>query len=111
MTNTRLILPVFCLYVSRNKKNIIHVGSRPIRIREYVTMNNIVCINRHCAQKSIPSLNLNRNWSGGGAVLYIRESLSCIDRDDLMPDRLEMLCAEIIRPFSKSILSARGIGL
>ena len=34
-------------------------------------------------------------------VLYIRESLSYIDRNDLVPDRLEMLCAEIIRPFSE----------
>ena len=35
-------------------------------------------------------------------VLYISESLSYIDRNDLVPDSLEMLCAEIIRPFSKS---------
>ena len=54
---------------------------------------------------SIPGFNLmrkDRNRAGGGVVLYIKESLSYIVRNELVPDRLEMLCAEIIRPFSKS---------
>ena len=33
--------------------------------------------------------------------VYIRDNLSYLDRNDLVPDRLEMLCAEITRPFSK----------
>ena len=55
---------------------------------------------------SISGFNLIRNdrsRAGGGVVLYIRESLSYVDRNDLVPDRLEMLCAEINRPFSKSL--------
>ena len=53
---------------------------------------------------SIPGFNLirkDRNRTGGGVVLYIKESLSYIVSNELVPDRLEMLCAEIIRPFSK----------
>ena len=56
---------------------------------------------------SIPGFNLirkDRNRAGGGVVLYIRDNLSYLDRNDLVPDRLEMLCAEITRPFSKSLL-------
>ena len=46
----------------------------------------------------------DRSRAGGGVVLNIRESLSYIDtRNDLVPDRLEILCAEINRPFSKSL--------
>ena len=54
---------------------------------------------------SISGFNLirkDRSRAGGGVVLYIRESLPYIDRNDLVPGRLEMLCAEINRPFSKS---------
>ena len=54
----------------------------------------------------IPGFELiekDRNRAGGGVVLYIRDSLSCTDRNDLLSDRLEMLCAEIIRPFNKSL--------
>ena len=47
------------------------------------------------------------NRVGGGVVLYIRESLSYIDRNNLVLDRLEMLCAEFIRPFSKSLFVCR----
>ena len=56
---------------------------------------------------SIPGFNLtrkDRNRAGGGVVLYFRDNLSYLDRNDLVPDRLEMLCAEITRPFSKSLL-------
>ena len=55
---------------------------------------------------SISGFNLirkDRSRAGGGVVLYIRESLSYIDRNDLVPDCLGMLCAEINRPFSKSL--------
>ena len=55
---------------------------------------------------SIPGWNLIRkdcNRAGGGVVLYIRESLSYIVRNELVRDRMETLCAEIIRPFSKWI--------
>ena len=55
---------------------------------------------------SISGFNLirkDRSRAESGVVLYIRESLSYIDRNDLVPDRLEMLCAEINRPFSKSL--------
>ena len=54
--------------------------------------------------KSISGFNLirtDRSRAGGGVVLYIREFV--LYRHDLVPDRLEMLCAEINRPFSKSI--------
>ena len=55
---------------------------------------------------SIPGFILirkDRNAAGCGVVLYIRESFSYIDSSDLVPNRLEMLCTEIIRPFSKSL--------
>ena len=45
----------------------------------------------------------DRSRAGGRVFLYIRESLSYIDRNDLVPDHLEMLCAEINCPFSKSL--------
>ena len=48
---------------------------------------------------SIPGFNL---MAGGGVVLYIRDSLSYTNWNDLVPGHLEMLCAKIIRPFSKS---------
>ena len=35
---------------------------------------------------------------------YIIDRLSHMDRNDLVPDRLKMLCAKIIRHLSKSLL-------
>ena len=61
---------------------------------------------------SISGFNLIRkdhSRAGGGVVLYIRESLSYIDRNDLVPDRLEML--KSIAPLVNHFLSAHGIGL
>ena len=56
---------------------------------------------------SIPGYNLirkDRNRAGGGVVLYIRDNIPFSDRKDLVPSSLEMVCAEINRPHSKSFL-------
>ena len=56
---------------------------------------------------SIPGYNLirkDRNRAGGGVVLYIRDNISFFNREDLVPSRLEIVCAEINRPHSKSFL-------
>ena len=57
---------------------------------------------------SIPGYNLirkDRNRAGGGVVLYIRNNIPFSDRKDLVPSSLEMVCAEINRPHSKSFLA------
>ena len=45
----------------------------------------------------------DRNRAGGGVVFYIRD-ISFSNREDMVPSRLEMVCAEINRPHSKSLL-------
>ena len=46
----------------------------------------------------------DRNRHGGGVALYIKENLSYSLRNDLVPVRLEMICAEINLPYSRSFL-------
>ena len=56
---------------------------------------------------SIPDYNLirkDRNRAGGSVVFYIRDNIPFSDRKDLVPSSLEMVCAEINRPHSKSFL-------
>ena len=56
---------------------------------------------------SIPGYNLirkDRNRAGGGVVLYIRENIPFSNREYLVPSSLEMVCAGINRPHSKSFL-------
>ena len=58
-------------------------------------------------ETSIPGYNLNRkdrNRAGGGVVLYIRDNIPFSNREDLVPSSLEVVCAEINRPHSKSFL-------
>ena len=62
----------------------------------------------------IPGYNLirkDRNIAGGGVVLYIRDNIPFSDRDDLVPSSLEMVCAEISRPHSKSFLVCTSVGI
>ena len=40
----------------------------------------------------------DRNRSGGGVVLYIRNTTSFSERKDLVPESLEMICIEVRRP-------------
>ena len=44
----------------------------------------------------------DRNRHGGEVALYIKENLSSSLRNDLVPVRLEMICAEINLPYSRS---------
>ena len=37
----------------------------------------------------------DRNRSGGGVVLYIRDTISFSERKDLVPKSLEMICIEV----------------
>ena len=56
---------------------------------------------------SITGYNLirkDRNRVGGGIVLYIRDNIPFSDRENLVPTSLEMVCAEINHPHSKSFL-------
>ena len=46
----------------------------------------------------------DRSRSGGGVALYIWENLSYTNRIDLVPHTLEMICAEINLPHSRSFL-------
>ena len=63
---------------------------------------------------SIPGFNLirkDRNRAGGVVVLYIRDNLSYLDRNDLVPDRLECYVLKLLAPLASRFLSAHGIGL
>ena len=40
----------------------------------------------------------------GGVLVYLRESISLSERNDLLPDSLETIYVEIKRPYSKSFL-------
>ena len=57
---------------------------------------------------NIPGYNLirkDRNRSGGGVALYIKDHLSFSNRtDDLVPLSLEMICIEVHLPHSRSFL-------
>ena len=46
----------------------------------------------------------DRSKSGGGAVLYIRDSIPFSERKALTPDCVEMVCIEVRRPHNKSLL-------
>ena len=46
----------------------------------------------------------NRNRQGGGVAIYHRSILNVIDRDDLVPEDVEAVCLEIIKPKSKPVL-------
>ena len=43
----------------------------------------------------------DRNRNGGGVVLYIRDCFSVIERKELIPNQLEMVCIEICRKYGK----------
>ena len=46
----------------------------------------------------------DRNRSGGGAVLYIRDTISFSERKDLVPESLEMICIEVRWPHRMAYL-------
>ena len=46
----------------------------------------------------------DRNRNGGGVIMYLGQSLSFTERNDLVPDSLEMICVEIKKPYNKSFL-------
>ena len=46
----------------------------------------------------------DRNRNGGGVVLYIRDCFSFIQRKELIPNQLEMVCIEICRKYGKLFL-------
>ena len=82
-----------------------YVGSAPFdifavnesKIDELIPNNEI----------SITGYNLirkDRNRVGGGVILYITDNIPFSDREDLVATSLEMVCAEINRPHSKSFL-------
>jgi exonuclease III len=46
----------------------------------------------------------SRNREGGGVAVYYRSILNVINREDLIPDNIEAICLEVIKPKSKPIL-------
>ena len=75
---------------------------------------DIFAINESKIDSSIPDSEINipsyksirkdRNRNGGGVVIYVREQISFRDRNDLVSDKLEMICIEIEHPHSKPFL-------
>ena len=58
---------------------------------------------------SIPGYDMvakNRHRQGGGVAIYHRSILNVIDRDDLVPEDVEAVFLEIIKPKSKPVLIA-----
>ena len=56
---------------------------------------------------SIPGYNLimkDRERAGGCVASYIRDNITKVDREDLVPDRLETVCADNSRPHRKSFV-------
>jgi hypothetical protein len=43
---------------------------------------------------------------GGGVAIYYRSILNVINREDLIPEQVEAVCHEVIKPKSKHILIA-----
>ena len=52
----------------------------------------------------------DRNRNGGGVLMYVQESIAFIERNDLCPNSLEIICAEIKKPHNKSFLSCELMG-
>ena len=46
----------------------------------------------------------DRSRNGGGVCIYLRISINCNIRNDLIPYDLEAVCIEIIKPHSKPFL-------
>ena len=51
----------------------------------------------------------DRNRNGGGVFMYIRKPISFAERNDLVPDSLEIICVEIKKPYDKSFLVGRQV--
>ena len=49
-------------------------------------------------------IRCDRSRFGGGVLLYVRDSIPFSERNDLVPDSLEMICIEISKPHNKSFL-------
>jgi hypothetical protein len=52
----------------------------------------------------------NRKRQGGSVANYHRGILNVIARDDLVPEDVEAVCLEIIKPKSKPVLIASAYG-
>ena len=46
----------------------------------------------------------DRNRNGGGVIIYLRDTISFSERNDLTSNSLEMICLEIKKPHNKSFL-------
>ena len=46
----------------------------------------------------------DRSRNGGGVCIYLRSSINCKVRNDLVPTELEVVCIEITKPHSKPFL-------
>ena len=77
-------------------------------------MLDILALNESKIDNAIPDSELNiseynlirkdRNRAGGGVVVYIREAISYLNRNDLVSDHLEMIIIEISQPHSKPFI-------
>lgn len=60
----------------------------------------------------INGYNINRsdrNRNRGGVLMYFQESISFSERNDLIPDSLEMICAEIKKTIQQVTFSMRTV--
>ena len=46
----------------------------------------------------------DRNRNGGGVIIYLRDTISFSERNDLTSNSLEFICLEIKKPHNKSFL-------
>lgn len=77
---------------------------------------DILTINETRLDNSVPDceveipgydiVRLDRNRNGGGVAMYIRKNIPYINRQDLAPHALELLCIEVRKPKSKPLLVA-----
>ena len=89
-----------------------HIDEIRIMLSNHVF--DIFAINESKNDSFIPDFEVNisgykiirkdRNRNGGGVVIYIRENICFHDRNDLVSEKLEIICIEIERPHCKPFL-------
>ena len=75
------------------------IGANETRLNETIGDGNVVL-------NGYDILRNDRNREGGGVALYVKTCLNSLVRDDLIPDGLEAICAQIKRPKSKPLFIA-----
>ena len=64
-------------------------------------------LDKYYTDVCIPGYDIVRhdcNRSGGGVCIYVRKSISFVERADLVPENLEAVCMEITKPNSRPFI-------